>query len=335
MSDDAQPVLWLIDQDEDSLAYLEKSLLGIGDVDVRSIAPATSLNDALNLCLPMACVINHYANNTSTLDKMSLLALASPSTTIIVLAAPGLAHQQIQAWQRQMKSAPIIVDKPLRPDYLCQLVSELTATWRMQNTMHKRIAHLSLTQPSSRWLEKTADMKPGEAVMAEMTVLITDIRHSTQRIVAQSPQHYLSELNHWLGLQTRSVYAFEGSVIKYTGDGLLAIFEGGARQVMAMKCAQKIISDQVNTELGTGIGIADGLVMGGLLGSDLHYQFDVIGQAVHLAARLCARADSWQAVVSAPCLDRVEVGALFERQLKILNLRGFAEDVAVYMINEK
>jgi len=334
MTQHEKPSVWLIDQDEDSLAFLQRCLAANEEVQVRCLTKSESLRFELAQSQPMACIINHYANDASTLDKITLLEQLSPATSLIVLTAPGLAHQQIQAWMHQMQTMPIIVDKPLRPDYLYQLVHEMAVSWVAKTHMQQRLEHLSLTQPSSRWLEKTADMQPGEAVLAEMTVLITDIRHSTQRIVSQSPDFYLRELNHWLALQTRIVYAFEGSVIKYTGDGLLAIFEGGAKHVLAMKCAQQIIKEKSKTDLDTGIGIAEGLVMGGLLGTDLRYQFDVIGQAVHMAARLCAKAEAWQVVAHSKCLAQVELDKAFGKQAALMDLRGFADDIDVYIIKE-
>ncbi|MDX8388094.1 MAG: adenylate/guanylate cyclase domain-containing protein [Ghiorsea sp.] len=333
--DSSKPSLLLIDRDEDSLAFLQRCLANNDEVMVRCLTMSDSLRHELGQCQSMACIINHYANDASTLDKITLIEQISPSTTLIVLTAPGLAHQQIQAWLAQIQTMPMIIDKPLRPEYLFQVVHEMSVSWQAQTQMQQRLEHLSLTQPSSRWLEKTADMQPGQAVMAEMTVMITDIRHSTRRIIAQSPEHYLRDLNHWLALQTRAVYAFEGSVIKYTGDGLLAIFEGSAKHVLAMKCAQKIMKDRAVTDLDTGIGIAEGLVMGGLLGTDLRYQFDVIGQAVHLAARLCAKAEAWQTVAQAMCLAQVQLGDGFEKQAVLMDLRGFSGETEVFMVKEK
>jgi len=329
-------ILWIIDQESHAAHLLAQGLQGIDGLSTHVFSEEDGMARALREKPPQICLVNHYAHRSHTFDQLALMQWLSPQTAIIVLVSPGLARQQLVVWREQHALPSLVVlDKPLIQTSLLHAVREQVSRAQEQRDLHQRMAYLNHTQPSARWLETSADMKPGDAVLAEMTVLMTDIRQSTQHIVRQEAKHFLCALNDWLSLQTKIVYAFEGSVVKFTGDGLLAIFEGSAQKLLAVKCAQQILLQQHATALDTGIGIADGLVLGGLIGSDFRYQFDVTGETVHLAARLCSKANAWEAVVERGCMQHIALLDAFSEQQHSFNLRGFSKDISTSILKEK
>jgi class 3 adenylate cyclase len=93
-------------------------------------------------------------------------------------------------------------------------------------------------------------------------------------------------------LVDREVARFRGRVVKSTGDGVLATFDGPAR---AIRCACAI-RDQVHP---LGLTIRAGLHCG-----EIELQgHDVAGIAVHIGQRVCAHADANQVVVSRTVAD--------------------------------
>jgi class 3 adenylate cyclase len=119
------------------------------------------------------------------------------------------------------------------------------------------------------------------------TVLFTDIVDSTKHAAALGDAEWKSTLETHHALVERYVAAFRGSVVHFTGDGVLATFDGPAR---AIQCATSI-RDAVH-ELG--IEIRAGLHTGEIEIVD----DDVAGIAVHVAARIMALAGTDEVYVS-------------------------------------
>jgi class 3 adenylate cyclase len=119
------------------------------------------------------------------------------------------------------------------------------------------------------------------------TVLFTDIVDSTKRAAAAGDAAWRATLEAHNALVERQVAAFRGSLVHFTGDGVLVTFDGPAR---AIQCATAI-RDAVH-ELG--LEVRAGLHTGEIeLVDD-----DVAGIAVHLAARIMALAGPDEVYVS-------------------------------------
>jgi len=335
MQENKVTLIWM-DKDQASSEYIETILSAIPHIEIIALDLNMPLTQALLGKHPHIYLFNHYADDANALDKATLIHLMHKETIFIAMTAPGLAHNQVERWHQAYEHQHLwIVDKPIHIDALKTTIHDAIYICQQAMTKQQQLDYLKPMQPSIRWLEETANMCPGDAVLSEMTVLFTDIRQSTQHIFKEDPIVFLRRLNDWLGLQTQRIYAFEGSVVKYTGDGLLAIFEGGARKTLAVKCAQRILQDKNATTFATGIGIADGLVMGGLIGADLRYQFDVTGASVHLASRLCGQAKAWEAVITAECLNHVVVSADFKQSHARVHAKGFEQDIEVIKLKER
>jgi class 3 adenylate cyclase len=126
------------------------------------------------------------------------------------------------------------------------------------------------------------------------TVLFTDIVGSTDRAAEIGDTRWRELLAEHDQLVRRALDRFEGREVKTTGDGFLATFDGPAR---AIRCAQaihdflRVIGVDVRAGLHTGeIDLVDG---------------DVGGIAVHLGARVMAKADAGETVVSSTVKDLV------------------------------
>lgn len=76
-----------------------------------------------------------------------------------------------------------------------------------------------------------------EAEIFEAVVLFTDIRGSSQLIRDTPPQVFFECLNDLLSAQAAEVRKHQGAVVKYTGDGMMAVFRGMGRSYLALRCA--------------------------------------------------------------------------------------------------
>jgi class 3 adenylate cyclase len=126
------------------------------------------------------------------------------------------------------------------------------------------------------------------------TVLFTDIVGSTARAAALGDRRWRDMLDTHDRQCAAEVDRFRGRVVKHTGDGLLAVFDGPAR---AIRCAHAIIA------AGRTLGLE---VRAGLHTGEVEQRAgDVSGLALHIAARIVALAGASEAWVSATVRDLV------------------------------
>jgi adenylate cyclase len=157
--------------------------------------------------------------------------------------------------------------------------------------------------------------------------MFTDIRDSSRHIVQSSAQDYFAKLNRILGEQARLIRSYDGMVVKTTGDGLLAVFEGAARAHLVLKCAHAIQAAPCMHEVEVGIGISDGLVLTGLLGTAEHMHFDVIGAHVHVASRLCSLAQGGEILATQDVAKKARFEFGVTPVTESINVRGFATPI--------
>jgi class 3 adenylate cyclase len=124
------------------------------------------------------------------------------------------------------------------------------------------------------------------------TVLFTDIVDSTGHAASLGNRRWRELLTRHDALVNREVARFRGRIVKSTGDGVLATFDGPAR---AIRCAWAI-RDEVHP---LGLTIRAGLHSGEIELQD----HDVAGIAVHIGQRVCAHAHPNQVLVSRTVAD--------------------------------
>jgi pimeloyl-ACP methyl ester carboxylesterase/class 3 adenylate cyclase len=135
---------------------------------------------------------------------------------------------------------------------------------------------------------------PSQSHRALRTVLFTDIVASTQHAAAAGDERWRAVLQRFGEITADVVERFDGTVVKSTGDGHLATFDGPTQ---AIRCAEAL-RDGAET---LGIEIREGIHTGEceLLGADIG------GIAVHIAARILGHAGAGEIVVSSTVRDLV------------------------------
>jgi class 3 adenylate cyclase len=126
------------------------------------------------------------------------------------------------------------------------------------------------------------------------TVLFTDIVGSTERAAALGDRAWCDLLERHDRLTRRQLERYRGREVKSVGDGFLAVFDGPARGI---RCA-RAIADEVRplgVELRAGLHTGECELMGE----------DVGGIAVHIGARVAAKAVAGEVLVSSTVKDLV------------------------------
>jgi class 3 adenylate cyclase len=159
--------------------------------------------------------------------------------------------------------------------------------------------HFWWTEGADRFLEETEEFLTGTRSVVEAdrvlaSVLFTDIVDSTRRAVDLGDQEWRRLLNRHDALTQREVERHGGRLIKLTGDGVLATFDGPARSV---RCA-RAISDGVQA---LGIELRAGVHTGEV---ELRGE-DIAGVGVNIASRIEGLAQPGEVLVSRTVTDLV------------------------------
>ncbi len=133
-----------------------------------------------------------------------------------------------------------------------------------------------------------------------VSILFSDIRSFTRISGRMKPHQVVAFLNDYWKIMLRSVIKNNGSVNKFMGDGLLAIFgtplpyadnhENAVYAALDMVKELEKINEQYSAILGSeiqiGVGINTGEVVVGNIGTDDYMEYTVIGDTVNVASRL-------------------------------------------------
>ena len=141
----------------------------------------------------------------------------------------------------------------------------------------------------------------------EVALLFSDVRDFSGFAQKHSPETVVKVINIYLDLQTRIIEKNSGSVDKFMGDQVMAVFEGAESHKNLMNAAvdiQKAISklnakrEKKNEEILTvGIGINIGIAVIGNIGSLERMEYTVVGDVVNITSRICDIARSGQIIL--------------------------------------
>lgn len=186
---------------------------------------------------------------------------------------------------------------------------------------HKRLAHEEVARANySRFLpeyvvkqilENPESLGLG-GVNQTITVLFADIRGFTSISENEKPERIVQLLNLYFTEMTDIIFEHGGTLDKYIGDGLLALFgaphvtpddaKNALKTAVAMQRRLKEINQKLLVEgfaeIGVGIGLHTGEATVGYIGSDKRSEYTAIGDTVNLAARLEAQAEAGKIIIS-------------------------------------
>lgn len=178
-----------------------------------------------------------------------------------------------------------------------------------------------------------------------LSVLYADIRGSTHLAEHTDPELLVGFINDYLGSMSEVILAHEGTIDKFVGDEVMALFGApfpqpdhalrAIRVGLAMQVAhQRLITTwQARGVAATpiGIGIATGELIAGEMGCVQRAEYTVIGRAANLGARICGAALGGQVLVSQATYDLVR-DAVEATPVTGLQFKGVGDDVTVYHI---
>ena len=154
-------------------------------------------------------------------------------------------------------------------------------------------------------------LRPGGA-KSEVSILFCDISGFTERAARMDAQDVVEMLNHYFQPIIEAIFRFDGTVDKFIGDAVLAVFgypgperEQHAKAVKAAVAIQEAVeaTTQLRDKRGdetcqVRVGVHSGEVFQGFVGSNDRLEFTVIGDAVNRAHRYCDGAGDGEILLS-------------------------------------
>ncbi len=142
--------------------------------------------------------------------------------------------------------------------------------------------------------ESILDVKLGDQVQKEMSVLFSDIRDFTTLSETMNPEETFKFINAYLSRMEPEIAENNGFIDKYIGDAIMALFDGSADNAVKAGIAMLEQLNVYNTTyaqsdrppLQIGIGINTGSLMLGTVGGQNRMDSTVISDAVNLASRI-------------------------------------------------
>ena len=176
------------------------------------------------------------------------------------------------------------------------------------------------------------------------TILFTDIIDFTQLTEQSPPRETNIILNQYFSIMTDIVFSYEGTLDKYIGDGLMAVFgapmEGendAERAILAAKEMKGQLAVMMATQEGNRkkfdirIGINTGRVVAGNIGSPRRLDYTVIGDPVNIASRLESIAKPNQILIGEETYRAVKgkfkIGTIGPKKVK-----GKSTEIMVYEV---
>jgi adenylate cyclase len=247
----------------------------------------------------------------------SLLRLKRYHDTIEAQAA------ELAAWNRELERR------------VQEQVEALERMNRLRRFLSPQIAELLLSSGDESFLQSHR---------REITVVFCDLRGFTSFAETGEPEDVMLVLGQFQAAAGDLVHRFEGTLERFTGDGVLIFFndplpcpdapQRAVRMAVAIRGRVGRLAEEWRRhgyDLDVGFGIAQGHATLGRIGFEGRFDYAAIGSVTNLAARLCAEARAGQILISQRVHAAVE-DLVTADGLGDLALRGLSRPVRAYSV---
>jgi adenylate cyclase len=188
----------------------------------------------------------------------------------------------------------------------------------------------------------------GGQLVKECTVFNSDIRGFTRMSEGTAAEVMVELLNEYFELMVETIFKYEGTLDKFMGDGIMALWGAPASHpddaVRSVQCAieQMDVLGRFNRRrmevgqppLAIGMGIHTGPLVAGYVGSSKALSYTVIGSTANTSARLCGIALSGQIIVSESTMQRL--GNRFEvEEMAPAPLKGIERPLRIFNVKRE
>ena len=214
-------------------------------------------------------------------------------------------------------------------------VEQLERMGRLRRFLSPQLADLVVSSGDESFLDSHR---------RDITVVFCDLRAFTAFAETAEPEEVMGVLDDYYQALGDLVTRFEGTLERFTGDGLMVFFNDplpcedaplrAVRMAVAMRNRIQGLAQgwaRHGYDLALGVGVAQGYATLGRVGFEGRSDYTAIGNCTNLAARLCAEARPWQILLSPRVHASVEEFVTSE-PVGELTLRGFSRPVTTFNV---
>ncbi|HEX2330399.1 MAG TPA: adenylate/guanylate cyclase domain-containing protein [Candidatus Angelobacter sp.] len=225
-------------------------------------------------------------------------------------------------------------------------IDNALAHQKIAQQMEQRLALERFLSPEvAAMVAENPDIRLGGANQ-KVTVLFADIRGFTRLSETLPPERVVEILNEFFTRVTDVIFDFNGSVDKFMGDAVMAVFgapiskgNDSSNAVEAAIQIQRLVLEMNRDaaargwpELEVGVGINAGIAVAGNIGSPRRLDYTVIGDTVNTASRLIDCATGGQILISESVATELADKFKVEK-LAALRVKGRTEPVQVFQVH--
>lgn len=177
-------------------------------------------------------------------------------------------------------------------------------------------------------------------IRQEITVLFADIRGYSAYAEKLPPEKVVDMLNDYLSLAANVILGYGGTLDKYVGDGLMAIFNAPEPQqyhlnqaiesALLLQEATRELGARRGEELAFSVGLHIGDAVVGYIGTDAAINYTAVGDTVNIAKRLQETAKAGQILIEEEIINQLHGGKIKTRELGELKFKNRQQSVKVY-----
>ncbi len=186
-----------------------------------------------------------------------------------------------------------------------------------------------------------------EIVETEVTALFADISRFTEMSSQMKPRQVIEMLNEYFKVMVEEiVFPYEGTLEKYIGDALLAIWgapyrkDDDARRAVLAAIEMQWAVCRLNEEwvrrgkqpISIHIGINTGKVAAGNIGSEKLIQYAAIGDTMNVTSRICSAAKAGEILISQSTFDKLRDWNLPLEKLDPIVVKGKEQPLQLYSV---
>jgi class 3 adenylate cyclase len=295
------------------------------DPDLRTIPVilVTAKSDTRDIVLGLEAGGDDYL--TKPFDHAALLA------RVRSMLRQKTLHDTVQDQARQLAEWNTALQSRV-----AEQVEQIERIGRLRRLLPPQVADLVVSSANHETLL--------DSHRQEISVVFCDLRGFTAFAERAQPDEVMAVLGAYHETLGELVFAYEGTLERFLGDGLVVLFndpipcpnhpERAVRMALDMQARVSELTEKWRKsghELGFGIGIAQGEATLGRIGFDRRLDYAAIGRVPNLASRLCSTAGAGQVLVSERTFQSVRTKVV-GGHLGDLQLKGFGELVPAYLV---
>lgn len=375
-----EKIIWVIDDNKRDLISMQRKINVLGGICSMSIVSAAALQKIIEerllredvLSYPSLILISYHMVET---DKAILDMLKSqPKLAGVPLFFMVHNGEDTDKEDYYSQGAMIVLEKPVNQNGILrirQAAEQYEMTRSYERIFQKQASELAVAKKIQslnvqlenrnkflcRVFGKYFSDDVLEVILADseefpigdrsqVAVLMCDLRGFSAKSEELKPDELMLILNRFFGAMVEVIAGYNGTVIEFMGDAILAIFgapmpneqyvESAVAAAISMQNAMKEINvfgkERGIFELEMGVGVHCGEAFVGNVGTEKMMRYNVIGRVVNECSRIESCSIGGQVLVSKNILNQLSCDVTIENRLSV-EAKGIRHPLQIYEVS--